>query len=111
MIFAMRRSFTRRDCLPLLPMKWKRLTSVAGASPGMQQKVKEHMRCAAARKVLATVVHLLETTLIRVGNDEYAARNNGYGLMTLKNWQATVILRLRNGTQNPQALSLSSTFS
>ncbi len=25
-------------------------------------------------KVLATVVHLLETTLIRVGNDDYAAR-------------------------------------
>jgi DNA topoisomerase I len=35
-------------------------------------------------KVLATVVHLLETTLIRVGNDEYADQNKSYGLMTLK---------------------------
>jgi DNA topoisomerase-1 len=30
-------------------------------------------------------VHLLETTLIRVGNDEYAEQNNSYGLTTLKN--------------------------
>lgn len=35
-------------------------------------------------KVLATVVHLLETTLIRVGNDDYARHNNSYGLTTLK---------------------------
>ena len=35
-------------------------------------------------KVLATVVHLLETTLIRVGNDEYAKANRSYGLTTLK---------------------------
>jgi DNA topoisomerase-1 len=36
-------------------------------------------------KVLATVVHLLETTLIRVGNDDYAKENKSYGLTTLKN--------------------------
>src|SRR5260370_26980902 len=36
-------------------------------------------------KVLATVVHLLETTLIRVGNDDYARQNKSYGLTTLKN--------------------------
>jgi DNA topoisomerase I len=36
-------------------------------------------------KILATVVHLLETTLIRVGNDDYARQNNSYGLTTLKN--------------------------
>ena len=35
-------------------------------------------------KVLATVVHLLETTLIRVGNDEYAKQNKSYGLTTLR---------------------------
>ena len=35
--------------------------------------------------MLATVVHLLETTLIRVGNDDYARQNNSYGLTTLKN--------------------------
>ena len=35
-------------------------------------------------KVLATVVHLLETTLIRVGNDDYASRTSSYGLTTLR---------------------------
>ncbi len=36
------------------------------------------------RKVLATVVRLLEVTMIRVGNDEYARANGSYGLTTLK---------------------------
>jgi DNA topoisomerase I len=36
-------------------------------------------------KVLATVVHLLETTLIRVGNEDYAKQNKSYGLTTLRN--------------------------
>ena len=35
-------------------------------------------------KVLATVVRLLETTLIRVGNDDYAKQNRSYGLTTLR---------------------------
>jgi DNA topoisomerase-1 len=35
-------------------------------------------------KVLATVVHLLETTLVRVGNEEYAKTNGSYGLTTLR---------------------------
>src|SRR5688572_5873568 len=36
------------------------------------------------RKVLAAVVKLLETSLIRVGNDEYAKENGSYGLTTLR---------------------------
>src|SRR5436305_14576245 len=35
-------------------------------------------------KVLATVVRLLETTLIRVGNEEYARTNRSFGLTTLR---------------------------
>src|SRR6185503_19185584 len=35
-------------------------------------------------KILATVVRLLETTLIRVGNEEYARANDSYGLTTLR---------------------------
>ena len=35
-------------------------------------------------KVLATVVKLLETTYIRVGNDEYARENDSFGLTTMK---------------------------
>ena len=39
-------------------------------------------------KVLAAVVRLLETTLIRVGNDEYARANNSFGLTTLRDRHA-----------------------
>jgi DNA topoisomerase-1 len=35
-------------------------------------------------KVLATVVQLLETTLIRIGNEEYARVNESYGLTTMR---------------------------
>jgi DNA topoisomerase-1 len=35
--------------------------------------------------VLATLVRLLDTTLVRVGNDEYARTNRSYGLTTLRN--------------------------
>jgi DNA topoisomerase-1 len=45
-------------------------------------------------KVLATVVRLLETTLIRVGNDEYANSNNSFGLTTLRDKHAKI-----NGSQ------------
>jgi DNA topoisomerase-1 len=36
-------------------------------------------------KVLATVVRLLETTMIRIGNAEYARANKSFGLTTLRN--------------------------
>ncbi len=41
-------------------------------------------------KVLATVVRLLETTLIRVGNEEYARENGSFGLTTLRNRHVSV---------------------
>src|SRR5262245_16893599 len=37
------------------------------------------------RKVIAAVVQLLEKTLIRVGNDEYARENRSFGLTTMRN--------------------------
>jgi DNA topoisomerase-1 len=57
------------------------------ALPALRTTVREHMalRGLPRQKVLATVVHLLETTLIRIGNDDYARRNDSYGLATLKN--------------------------
>jgi DNA topoisomerase-1 len=36
-------------------------------------------------RVLATIVRLMETTLIRIGNEEYARQNGSYGLTTLRN--------------------------
>jgi DNA topoisomerase I len=41
-------------------------------------------------KVLATIVRLLEGTLIRVGNDEYARSNQSYGLTTLRDHHVRV---------------------
>lgn len=72
--------------------KYEHVVAFADALPRLRQKVKEHMalRGLPREKVLATVVHLLETTLIRVGNDEYAERNNSYGLTTLKNRHVAV---------------------
>ncbi len=42
------------------------------------------------RKVLAAVVRLLETTLIRVGNDKYARDNNSFGLTTMRDRHAKI---------------------
>jgi DNA topoisomerase I len=67
--------------------KYEHVVAFADALPGIRSKVREHMalRGLPREKILATVVHLLETTLIRVGNDDYARQNNSYGLTTLKN--------------------------
>jgi DNA topoisomerase-1 len=41
-------------------------------------------------KVLAALVRLLETTLIRVGNEEYARQNRSFGLTTLRNGHVSI---------------------
>src|ERR1700749_2498025 len=66
--------------------KYEHVVAFADALPCIRERVREHMglRGLSREKVLATVVHLLETTLIRVGNDDYAKQNNSYGLTTLK---------------------------
>jgi len=72
--------------------KYEHVVAFAGALPCIRRQVQEHMalRGLPREKVLATVVHLLETTLIRVGNDDYAKQNNSYGLTTLKNRHVAV---------------------
>ena len=72
--------------------KYEHVVAFADELPLIREKVSEHMslRGLPRQKVLATVVHLLETTLIRVGNDDYARQNNSYGLTTLKNRHVAV---------------------
>jgi DNA topoisomerase I len=72
--------------------KYDHILAFANALPRIRAMVREHMglRGLPRQKILATVVHLLETTLIRVGNDEYAKENNSYGLTTLKNRHVAV---------------------
>lgn len=66
--------------------KFARIMAFADALPGLRRRVDADMRRPGLPrdKVLATVVHLLETTLIRVGNDDYARANKSYGLTTLR---------------------------
>jgi DNA topoisomerase-1 len=67
--------------------KYHRMLAFAASLPVIRAKIQEHLalRGLSREKVLATVVHLLEATLIRVGSDEYARSNKSYGLTTLKN--------------------------
>ena len=65
--------------------KYHHMMAFARALPKIRQRVKRDLsRPKLDRpKVLATVVRLLETTLIRVGNEEYARENHSYGLTTM----------------------------
>src|SRR4051812_36090061 len=67
--------------------KYEHMLEFADSLPAIRKTIAEHMalRGLPREKVLATVVNLLETTLIRVGNDDYARENKSYGLTTLKN--------------------------
>ncbi len=66
--------------------KYEKMLDFAQALPEIRKTVAGHMalRGLPREKVLATVVHLLETTLIRVGNEDYAKQNKSYGLTTLR---------------------------
>jgi DNA topoisomerase-1 len=66
--------------------KYGRLVDFARLLPRIRQRIDEDMarRGASREKVLATVVSLLDKTLIRVGNGEYAKDNGSYGLTTLR---------------------------
>ncbi len=67
--------------------KFDHMLDFARALPTIRATIDQHMamRGMPREKVLATVVYLLETTLIRVGNDEYAKDNASFGLTTLRN--------------------------
>lgn len=66
--------------------KYHHMLAFADRLPVIRAAVRDHLaaRGLSRTKVLATVVHLLEATLIRVGSDEYARVNKSYGLTTLK---------------------------
>ncbi|MBB1491172.1 DNA topoisomerase IB [Paracoccus sp. MC1854] len=65
--------------------KYERMLDFAAALPSLRARVDEDMsrRGMPREKMLATVVHLLETTMIRVGNADYAKQNKSHGLTTL----------------------------
>ena len=66
--------------------KFDHMLAFAEALPALRAQVAADMKSTGLGrdKVLATVVHLLETTMIRVGNRAYAKENKSYGLTTLR---------------------------
>jgi DNA topoisomerase-1 len=66
--------------------KFGRMFDFSGLLPGLRDRVEKDLMLAGLPrdKVLAAVVRLLEKTLIRVGNDEYARENKSYGLTTMR---------------------------
>jgi DNA topoisomerase-1 len=66
--------------------KFRRMLEFSEALPRLRERVERDLRGDALdrRQLLATVVRLLDRTLIRVGNDEYARENRSFGLTTLR---------------------------
>ncbi len=66
--------------------KYGRMIAFGEALPRIREQTDEDLslRGLPRRKVLAAVVRLLETTLIRVGNEEYARDNKSFGLTTMR---------------------------
>ena len=72
--------------------KYARMLEFVRALPRIRRRVARELnrKGLCREKVLAAVVRLLETTLIRVGNEEYAEQNGHFGLTTLRNKHAAV---------------------
>ena len=66
--------------------KFRRMLEFSEALPEIRERVERDLRAQdlSRRQILATVVRLLDKTLIRVGNDEYARENRSFGLTTLR---------------------------
>jgi DNA topoisomerase I len=66
--------------------KYERMKLFGEALPNIREQVERDLALPGLprEKVLATIVRLLETTFIRIGNEEYARENHSYGLTTLR---------------------------
>src|SRR3954468_23614858 len=68
-------------------VKYERMIKFGKALPLIRKEVDRALSLPGMprEKVLATIVYLLEATMMRIGNDEYARENKSYGLTTLRN--------------------------
>lgn len=66
--------------------KFDRMLEFGKALPAVRERIKADLSLNGMpkEKVLAIVVSLLDVTLARIGNSEYAAKNKSYGLTTLR---------------------------
>ena len=67
--------------------KYHRMIDFAKALPKLRRRTQRDLRLPGLprEKVLAAIVRVMEKTLIRVGNEEYAKQNHSYGLTTIRN--------------------------
>jgi DNA topoisomerase I len=72
--------------------KYERVIAFGQALPGIRRRVAQDLKRPGLprEKVLAAVVRLLETTLIRIGNEEYAKNNHSFGLSTMRDKHVSV---------------------
>jgi DNA topoisomerase I len=72
--------------------KFERTIAFGEALPRLRRRVERDLRRPKLdrQRVIATVVRLLDTTLLRVGNEEYAQQNRSFGLTTLRDRHARV---------------------
>ncbi|HET9682228.1 MAG TPA: hypothetical protein VFP19_09335 [Candidatus Limnocylindrales bacterium] len=72
--------------------KYDRVRRFARALPRIREQVESDLAREGLprEKVLAATVRLLERTLIRIGNDDYARENRSFGLSTLRDRHATI---------------------
>jgi DNA topoisomerase-1 len=72
--------------------KYTKLIGFAEALPKIRKQVNKHLALSGMpkEKVLAAIVNLLEVTLIRVGNEEYAKENKSFGLTTFQDRHVNV---------------------
>jgi DNA topoisomerase-1 len=75
--------------------KYGRMLAFGTALPILRERTAEDVarRGLSRRKVLAAVVRLLEATLIRVGNEEYARDNGSFGLIGVQDRTLSRIVR------------------
>ena len=66
--------------------KFRHMLEFSEILPRLRERVERDLRADdhSRRQILATVIRLLDKTLIRVGNDEYARENRSFGLTTLR---------------------------
>jgi len=76
--------------------KFRHMLEFSEVLPSIRERIERDLRTddLGRRQLLATVVRLLDRTLIRVGNDEYARENRSYGLTTLRRRHVRVEGRL-----------------
>ena len=68
-------------------VKYERMINFGKALPAIRAEVDRALKLPGLprEKMLATIVYLLEATMMRVGNEEYARTNKSFGLTTLRN--------------------------